>query len=186
MVLADTADATCARISSLDAATTARTVRRSWRASVLRDHSEQGLRVWECSTDHCWKQRHTTDTLCPTCAAIHRYVHPASTRLTMRPRSNDRIATTDARCLGQSIAGDIANSMTVCMREYTPALTPERATLCINVTVWSPLTVTCVTFGLNLLSRFPKMINYLSHKFAIQWSCPWGCCIFFRQCILQN
>ena len=44
--------------------------------------------LWECSPDHCWKQRHTTDTLCPTCAAIRRYVHPASLRPTMRLRSN--------------------------------------------------------------------------------------------------
>ena len=36
--------------------------------------------------------------------------------------------------------------MTVCMREYTPALPPEwgRPILCIDVTVWAPLTVTCV------------------------------------------
>ena len=62
-------------IPSLDAiraATTAPTMRRSWHASVLRDRPEPGLWVWECSTDHCWKQRHTTDTLCPTCTAIRR------------------------------------------------------------------------------------------------------------------
>ena len=32
----------------------------------------------------------------------------------------------------------------VCMREYTPALLPERTTLFINVIVWAPLIVTCV------------------------------------------
>ena len=45
-------------------------------ASVLCGCPQPGLWVWECSTDHCWKQRHT-DTLCPTCAAIHSYVHLA-------------------------------------------------------------------------------------------------------------
>ena len=34
--------------------------------------------------------------------------------------------------------------MTVCMREYTPALPPEEATLYIDVSVWAPLTVTRV------------------------------------------
>ena len=61
MVLGDTASATCAQISSLDAvwaATDAHTVCRSWHASVLYNHTESGLWVWECSTDHCWKQRH--------------------------------------------------------------------------------------------------------------------------------
>ena len=73
IVLGHTAGSTCARISSLDAvraATTARTLRQSWRASVLCGHPEPGLRVWECSTDHCWKQRHTTDTFFPICSVI--------------------------------------------------------------------------------------------------------------------
>ena len=33
--------------------------------------------------------------------------------------------------------------MAVFMREYTHGLSPEEATLCIDVTVWTPLTVTC-------------------------------------------
>ena len=41
--------------------------------------------------------------------------------------------------------------MTDCMKEYTAALPPEGATLCIYVTVWVPLTVTCVSFGLNFI-----------------------------------
>ena len=57
---------------------------------------------------------------------------------------------------------------TVYMREYSHALPREGATLCIDVTVWAPLTVTCVSFGRNLLSYTPIMINYLSHQFAIQ------------------
>ena len=105
MVLGDTAGAICAWKSSLDAATAPRTMRRSWRATVLRGRPEPDLRVWECTTDHSWNQRHTTDTLCPTCAAIRRYVHPGSRRPTMCPSSNVRFATTGARCLGQSIAG---------------------------------------------------------------------------------
>ena len=79
--------------------TAVRTMRRSWHASVLCDCPEPGLRVWKCSTDYCWKKKHTTDTLCPTCAAIH----PASHRPAMRPHSNGRIAITGARCVGQSI-----------------------------------------------------------------------------------
>ena len=75
-VLCDTADATCAQISSLDAvwvATTARTMCSSWRSSVPRGRPEPGLRLWECSTDHCWKQRHTTtNTLCPKYSTIRR------------------------------------------------------------------------------------------------------------------
>ena len=56
MVLGDTASATCAQISSLDAvraATAARTVRRTWRQSELYGRAEPGLWVWECFTDHC-------------------------------------------------------------------------------------------------------------------------------------
>ena len=80
MVLGDTAGATSSRISSLDA-TTASTMRQSRRVSVFDGRPEPNLWVWECSTDHCSKQRHTTDT---TCAAIR----PASRRPTVRPRSN--------------------------------------------------------------------------------------------------
>ena len=58
---------------------------------------------------------------------------------------------------------DIRHLNDVYLREYTPALPPEGATLCIDVTVWAPLTVTCVSFGLNLSSSTPTMINYLSH-----------------------
>ena len=91
MILGDTTSATCARISSLDAvwaATAALTMRQSWCASLLCGRPEPGLWVWECSTDHCWKQRHTIDTLCPTCSEICQYVHPASCRPTMRLCSN--------------------------------------------------------------------------------------------------
>ena len=34
--------------------------------------------------------------------------------------------------------------LTICMREYMPALPLVGGTLCIDVTVWAPLTVTCV------------------------------------------
>ena len=68
MVLGDTAGVTCAQTSSLDsvrAATAARIMRRSWRASVLSGRPEPGIQVWECSTGNCWKQRNTTDALSP-------------------------------------------------------------------------------------------------------------------------
>ena len=54
----------------------------------------------------------------------------------------------------------------------------EWDTLCIDASVWASLTVTCVSFGLNLLSYTPTTINYMSHQFAIRGICPWGCCIF--------
>ena len=59
--------ATWARISSLDAvraATPATTMRRSWRASVLRGRPGPGLRLWECSIDHCWKVCDTPPVQC--------------------------------------------------------------------------------------------------------------------------
>ena len=37
---------------------------RSWCVSLLGDCPETSLQVCECSTDHCKKQRHTTDTFC--------------------------------------------------------------------------------------------------------------------------
>ena len=84
LIVGDIAGATYARISSLDAvrtATVALTMRRSWRTSVLGVSPEPGLRVWVCSTDHCWKHRYTTDILYPICAAIRIYVYPACTGL---------------------------------------------------------------------------------------------------------
>ena len=99
-VLGDTAGAPCAQISSLDAfraATAVRTISQSWYASVLCGRPEPGLRVWECSTDHYWKQWQTTNTLWPTSAAIHRYVHPASRRPTIQPCSNGWSCSTGVR-----------------------------------------------------------------------------------------
>ena len=89
LVPGNTVGATCTWISSLNAvwaATAARKMHQSWCVSVLRGRPESGLRIWECSTDYCWKQRHTTDTFCPKCVTIRRYVHQASHRPTMRPR----------------------------------------------------------------------------------------------------
>ena len=147
MVLGDTAGATCVRISPLDAvqvATAARTMRRSWRATVLCGHPEFGLWVWECSRDHCWKQ-HATNTLCPTCAAICQYVHPASMQAYNAtpfkcPNCNNR-----CKMLGTIYRRmTFSTVMTVCMQEYMPSLPLEGATLCIQVTVWAALAVTCV------------------------------------------
>ena len=55
---------------------------------LLRGRPEHNLRMSECSTDHCWKQWHTTDTLCPTYAVVRRHIHRTSRRPTVRPRSN--------------------------------------------------------------------------------------------------
>ena len=86
MVLGDTAGATYSWM--LFRWPTANTMCRSWCVSVLCIRPESGLWVWKCFTDYCWKQQHTTDILCPTCAAIYLYVNPASCRPTMQPRSN--------------------------------------------------------------------------------------------------
>ena len=67
MILGDTASATCAEISSLDAvraAAAARTMRQSSRMSVQRGRPEPGLRVWECATGHYGKQRHIMPNMC--------------------------------------------------------------------------------------------------------------------------
>ena len=142
--------------------------------------------VFECSTDHYWKQRHIIDTLCPTCAAIQSICpssFPQAYNATPCKWSNY-----DNR---YKILGKIyrrmtfGTFMTVCMREYMPALSPEGATLCFDVTVWATLSVTCVSFGLNL-SYIPTMINYLTHQLAIQWTCPWAFWIFFRRCITYS
>ena len=41
--------------------------------------------------------------------------------------------------------------VTICLRKYMSTLLPEGAMLRIDVTVWAPLTVMCVSFGLDLL-----------------------------------
>ena len=166
MVLGDTAVATYAQISSLDV--------------------KPGLLVWKCSTDHCWKQRHTTDILCPACAAICQYVNPASHRPTMRPCSNGWIATTGVSCLGQFIAGRLSAPLWpfACENTYMPVLPPEGGyTVYWFDCLGSPYCDMCVSIGLNLLSCTPTMINYLIHQFAIQWtslSHPFYTCLCFR------
>ena len=72
--------------------------------------------------------------------------------------------------------------MTLCMREFTPALPPEGVTLCIDVTLWTPLSVTCVSFDLNVLSYTPTMINYRASQIlcAATDGCrswPWLSCL---------
>ena len=64
--------------------------------------------------------------------------------------------------------------MTVCMREYTPALPPEGVTLCIDVTGYPLLWYVFFAFGLNL-----SYITYsYSDKLPVAWTFSWGCCIF--------
>ena len=80
MVLGDIAGAPCARISSLDAVRAVIALALCVDIDVCLYYPEPRLRVWECSTDYCWKQWNTTDTLCPTSSAIHRCIYPASRR----------------------------------------------------------------------------------------------------------
>ena len=92
-----------------------------------------------------------------------------------------QIGTTGERCFGQSNTWWHSAPLWQFACENTHLrCCQKRATLCIDVTVWAPLTVTlCVSFDLNLLSDTPTMINYLSYQFAVQWTCPWGCWDFF-------
>ena len=74
----------------------------------------------------------------------------------------------------------IYRKMTICMREYTPVLLPEEATLCTDVTVWAPLTVMCVSVDLDLLSYTPTLITYLSYQFSLQWTFLEGVAFFLQ------
>ena len=51
-------------------------------------------------------------------------------------------------------------SMTICMQKYPPALLPEG--VFIDAAIWAPLTVMCVSFGLNL-SYTPTMSRLYDH-----------------------
>ena len=130
MVLGDTAIATCARISSLDAAIDARTVLRSWCASVLHGHSELGLQVWECSTDHCWKQWHTTHTLCLTFAkiflCISSFPHAYNAPLFKWLNCNNR-----CKMLGKSIAGWLSAPLWLFASENTCLHCCQRGLHCV-------------------------------------------------------
>ena len=66
-----------------------------------------------------------------------------------------------------------------CMQEYTPALPPEGPTLCIDETAWTPLPVMCFIWSeFIIIYSYSTMINYLSHQFSMQWTCPWRSSIF--------
>ena len=141
MVLGGTAGATCVRISSLDSvrvATAVPSMRRSWLASVLRGRQEPGIRVWECSTDHCWQQRHTTDTLCSTCKAIL-CVHPAFHRPSMRTRSNGFFNRSTYSSVGQGCSLEWMlkkHQSTAACRVRT-----EGAKTCLLSAIWLPMTM---------------------------------------------
>ena len=178
MALGNTVGATCARITSLDAVqvvTAARTKCRSWHASVSCAHPEPGLRVWEYSTDHCWKQRHTTNTLCPTCAAIRQYVHPASRRPTMQPCSNGwncskRVCT---RQRGMVVPYSECCKHCSPLSSTVPAcrVTTEGDKTGLLSAIWSPMTVTNEQLALQPLSMHILFPSANEHS-------PWGCCIF--------
>ena len=144
MVLGDTASVTCARISSLDVATIAHKICRSWHASVPCSRPEPDLRVWECSTDLCRKQRHTT---------IHCAQHvqqSVDTSIQLPEAYNATLfkwTNCDNRCKMLQTNWHrmtINTFMTVNMCKFMPMLLLEGATLCIDVTVWIHLIVTCV------------------------------------------
>ena len=127
---------------------------------VLRGRPEPGLQVWECYMGHCWKKRYTTDTLCPICAAIPRYVHPASRSLTMRPRSNGGFATTGTRFLGQSIAGLHSAPFWTLACENT-RVHCRQSGYTVYWCLGTPYCDMCVSFDLNLLSYTPTCLAEL-------------------------
>ena len=80
--------------------------RRSHNASILTcacttRSSRTWSREWECSTNHYWEQRLSSDTLFPTCAAVCLYIHSASLRPTMRPCSNGWRCSTGYTLVGE-------------------------------------------------------------------------------------
>ena len=89
-----------------------------------------------------------------------------------------RITTTGARCLGQSIAGLYSAPLWPFAWENTRLSCCEWGVTFVLMWLSSLYCDMCVSFGLNLIYS-STVINYLSHGFAIQWTCPWGCCIFF-------
>ena len=159
MIIGD--NCSTARISSLDAATAARSMCQSWRASVLRGRPEPNLRMSVCSTDHCWKQRHTTDTLCPTCAAIHWYTQPASRRPTVRPVQMAQVilnnlfnrSTHSTAGHGYTVRGLLQNLFTFQSSMLTACrVKTEDAKTDLLSAIWSPMTVTNESLTLQPLS----------------------------------
>ena len=90
--------------------------------------------------------------------------------------SHCRIATVGARCLGQSIAGWYSAPLWLLCARIHPCIAVRGGTLCIEVTVWIPLTVMCVSFGLNLLSVFSTQGQVFHCKLRHQ-----GCSFTQRQ-----
>ena len=70
------------------------------------------------------------------------------------------------------------NFMTVCMREYTPALLPEVAKLCIDV-LYGDLTVSCMLHLVRihhvLLQRYTMSDNLQYNQLVLE-----GVALFFR------
>ena len=89
-------------------------------------------------------------------------------------------ATTGARYLGQSIIWHLHDHMHVRIHACIAA----RGVQCVLMwIVLAPLTVTCDSFGLNLLSYTPTTINYLSHQFSSDWS---NLCVYCYFSIITN
>ena len=97
---------------------------------------------WKCSTHHCWKQWHTTDTFVPNmCSNLSMYLFSFPLTYNMTPF---KWSNCDNRCkMLETVYRRMTfgTFITVYMREYTPALPSEGTTLSFDVTVWAPLTV---------------------------------------------
>ena len=157
-------------------------MRRSWRASVPRGRPEPGLRVWECSTDSCWKQRHITDTLYPICGAIRQYVHPVYRRPTMRPCSNGWSSSTGVRTRGPGMVCTLERMLQTLFTSQTTKVTASRGkTECAKTgllnTIWS------MTMTNELLILQPISVHIL-YPSAKEHS-PWDCCIFYGSVVFH-
>ena len=93
-----------------------------------------------------------------------------------------RIVTTDAGCFGQSITGWHSAPLWLFVCENTCLHFCQRGLYWCDC-LGTPYCDMCFSFGLNLSSYTPTMINYLSYQFAIQWNCAWSCCIFFSSSV---
>ena len=89
------------------------------------------------------------------------------------------VTTTGAGCLGQSIARWHSAPLWSFVCENTRQRCSQMRLHCVFIWLWAPLTVTCISFDLNLLYT-PTIINYLSHKFSIL---ALEGVAFFRQCM---
>ena len=124
---------------------------------------------------------HCPDKLCPICAAIRRYVHPAYRRSRMRHRSNDWSYSlgTRTRRWGMAVPTVNVESTVHLWKHHSSACRVEAEGVKTGLlcAIWSPMTMTNVspTQPLSMRILYPGANEHS----------PWGCCVFV-QCILKR